>query len=133
MVEEVRYTKPHSLPSFDRPRAGRPHPTDPAAYILHLFRHIPLTSSSTILCTLFYLFFCTPFYHNVRWSLNCTYTNVETYSEAWRYTGQFSRWNRFKNAFPGLGIATVAFAGYCLYEHFFLKDDHHHHGSEEHH
>ncbi|KAK3295658.1 uncharacterized protein B0H64DRAFT_395892 [Chaetomium fimeti] len=55
-------------------------------------------------------------------------------AEAWRYTGRFTRFNRFKNSFPGLGIATVAFAGYCLYEHFFLQDDHHHGGSsEEHH
>ncbi|KAK0621516.1 NADH-ubiquinone oxidoreductase B12 subunit family-domain-containing protein [Bombardia bombarda] len=56
-------------------------------------------------------------------------------AEAWRYTGQFSRWNRFKNGFPGLGIAIVAFAGYCTYEHFFLKDDHHAskgHGEEHH-
>lgn len=50
--------------------------------------------------------------------------------EAWRYTGQFSRWNRFKGAFPGLGTATVAFAGYCAYEHFFMEDEHHH--GEEH-
>lgn len=48
------------------------------------------------------------------------------YSEAWRYTGPFTRWNRFKGLFPGLGIATVAFTAYCAYEHFFLKDDHHH-------
>ncbi|KAK5989193.1 hypothetical protein PT974_10693 [Cladobotryum mycophilum] len=55
-------------------------------------------------------------------------------AESWRYTGTFSRWNRFKTAFPGLGTATVAFAGYCAYEHFFLKDDHHgeHHGEEHH-
>ncbi|KAK3692911.1 NADH-ubiquinone oxidoreductase B12 subunit family-domain-containing protein [Podospora appendiculata] len=46
-------------------------------------------------------------------------------AEAWRYTGTFSRWNRFKNSLPGLGIATVAFAAYCTYEHFFLKNDHH--------
>lgn len=46
-------------------------------------------------------------------------------SEAWRYTGPFSRWNRFKGLFPGLGIATVAFTAYCAYEHFFLKDEHH--------
>nr|POE76160.1 hypothetical protein CFP56_59640 [Quercus suber] len=32
--------------------------------------------------------------------------------EAWRYSGPFSRYNRFKGSFPGLGIATVAFAGY---------------------
>ncbi|RDA91941.1 hypothetical protein CP533_1316, partial [Ophiocordyceps camponoti-saundersi (nom. inval.)] len=47
-------------------------------------------------------------------------------AEAWRYTGTFSRWNRFKNCTPGLGIATVAFASYCLYEHFFMEDEHHH-------
>jgi len=52
-------------------------------------------------------------------------------SEAWRYTGPFTRWNRFKGLFPGLGIATVAFAGYCVYEQLFLKDDHHH--AEDHH
>lgn len=46
-------------------------------------------------------------------------------SEAWRYKGLFSRWNRFKGAFPGLGIATVAFTAYCGFEYFFLKDDHH--------
>ncbi|KXG50055.1 NADH:ubiquinone oxidoreductase, B12 subunit [Penicillium griseofulvum] len=47
-------------------------------------------------------------------------------NETWRYTGPFSRFNRFKGLFPGFGIATVAFAGYCTYEHFFMKDDHHH-------
>jgi NADH dehydrogenase (ubiquinone) 1 beta subcomplex subunit 3 len=58
-----------------------------------------------------------------------------SYSEAWRYTGPFSRWNRFKGLFPGLGIATDAFTAYCAYEHFFLKDDHHHgdgHGEAHH-
>lgn len=57
------------------------------------------------------------------------------YSEAWRYTGRFTRFNRFKNSFPGLGTAIVAFAGYCAYEHFFLQDEHHHdsgHGKEHH-
>ncbi|PQE32770.1 NADh-ubiquinone oxidoreductase b12 subunit family protein [Rutstroemia sp. NJR-2017a WRK4] len=57
-------------------------------------------------------------------------------AEAWRYTGQFSRFNRFKNSFPGLGIATVAFAAYCGYEYLFLSDDHHGHAEghgEEHH
>ncbi|KAK2739430.1 hypothetical protein FQN57_006559 [Myotisia sp. PD_48] len=53
--------------------------------------------------------------------------------EAWRYTGPFSRWNRFKTGLPGLGIATVAFAIYCGYEYAFLKDDHHAHHKEEHH
>ncbi|KAK0646276.1 NADH-ubiquinone oxidoreductase B12 subunit family-domain-containing protein [Cercophora newfieldiana] len=46
-------------------------------------------------------------------------------NEAWRYTGHFSRFNRFKNALPGLGTASVAFAGYCLYEYLFIKDEHH--------
>ena len=46
-------------------------------------------------------------------------------SEAWRYKGQFSRFHRYSRAFPGLGIATVAFAAYCTYEHFFLEDKHH--------
>ncbi|KAI0527916.1 NADH-ubiquinone oxidoreductase B12 subunit family-domain-containing protein [Xylaria bambusicola] len=55
-------------------------------------------------------------------------------AEAWRYTGMFSRWNRFKSAFPGLGIATVAFAVYLGYEQMFLKDEHHGeaHGNEHH-
>ncbi|VUC29035.1 unnamed protein product [Clonostachys rosea] len=58
-------------------------------------------------------------------------------AEAWRYQGPFTRWNRFKGGLPGLGTASVAFAGYCLYEHFFLEEEHHHgdeHGhGEEHH
>ncbi|KAL1305607.1 hypothetical protein AAFC00_007208 [Neodothiora populina] len=55
-------------------------------------------------------------------------------AETWRYTGPFSRFNRFKGAFPGLGIATVAFAGYLAYEAVFLKDEHHGdgHGSDHH-
>ncbi|PQE13080.1 NADh-ubiquinone oxidoreductase b12 subunit family protein [Rutstroemia sp. NJR-2017a BBW] len=47
-----------------------------------------------------------------------------------------ARFNRFKNSFPGLGIATVAFAAYCGYEYLFLSDDHHGHSEghgEEHH
>ena len=47
------------------------------------------------------------------------------FSEAWRYTGPFTRWNRFKGTLPGLGTATVAFAAYCTYEYFFLTEDHH--------
>jgi NADH dehydrogenase (ubiquinone) 1 beta subcomplex subunit 3 len=56
--------------------------------------------------------------------------------EAWRYSGPFTRWNRFKGSFPGLGIATVAFVAYCGYEYLFLKDEHHGQDSghgEEHH
>ncbi|KAK9479035.1 NADH-ubiquinone oxidoreductase B12 subunit family-domain-containing protein [Lipomyces japonicus] len=36
--------------------------------------------------------------------------------EAWRYTGQFSRWNRLKGLFPGLGLGTGAFVLYLVYE-----------------
>ncbi|KAI2612255.1 NADH-ubiquinone oxidoreductase B12 subunit family-domain-containing protein [Hypoxylon fragiforme] len=56
-------------------------------------------------------------------------------AEAWRYTGLFSRWNRFKGAFPGLGIATVAFIAYLGYEKMFLEEEHHHgdsHGEGHH-
>ncbi|KAF2446397.1 hypothetical protein P171DRAFT_430557 [Karstenula rhodostoma CBS 690.94] len=52
--------------------------------------------------------------------------------EQWRYTGPFSRWNRFKGSFPGLGIATVAFAGYCVIEALFFKDEHHGHDEGHH-
>lgn len=52
--------------------------------------------------------------------------------EAWRYTGPFSRFNRYKRMFPGLGIATVAFTGYCVYEAMFLQDEHHHEGGDHH-
>lgn len=56
------------------------------------------------------------------------------HSEKWRYNGLFSRWNRFKGGFPGLGIATVAFAAYCGYEYLFVKDEHHgEHQGEGHH
>ncbi|KAF2457295.1 NADH-ubiquinone oxidoreductase b12 [Lineolata rhizophorae] len=50
--------------------------------------------------------------------------------EAWRYSGQFTRWNRLKGAFPGLGIATVAFGIYLGYEALFTKGEQH---GEEHH
>ncbi|RDL39352.1 uncharacterized protein BP5553_03692 [Venustampulla echinocandica] len=52
--------------------------------------------------------------------------------EAWRYSGPFTRWNRFRGSFPGLGIATVAFAAYCGYEYMFLKDDHGSHSDPHH-
>ncbi|KAK0513012.1 hypothetical protein JMJ35_005029 [Cladonia borealis] len=51
-------------------------------------------------------------------------------SEQWRYTGPFTRWNRFRGTLPGFGIASVAFAAYCGYEYLFLNDSHHGHGSE---
>lgn len=56
---------------------------------------------------------------------------TKTYREAWRYTGPFTRYNRFKGAFPGLGIATVAFTAYCAYEYFFLSSSGDQHGHTE--
>lgn len=56
-------------------------------------------------------------------------------SEAWRYTGPFTRGKRFKNSFPGFGTATVLFAGYLVYEQLFMKSEHGHadgHGEEHH-
>lgn len=49
--------------------------------------------------------------------------------DAWRYEGQFSRFNRFKSAFPGFGIAVGAFTVYLAYEKLVLKKDAH----DEHH
>ncbi|KAH8889334.1 hypothetical protein GQ53DRAFT_224005 [Thozetella sp. PMI_491] len=45
--------------------------------------------------------------------------------ETWRYQGRFSRFNRYRGALPGFGIASVAFAAYCTYEYFFLAPKHH--------
>ncbi|KAF3930022.1 hypothetical protein ABW19_dt0200950 [Dactylella cylindrospora] len=58
--------------------------------------------------------------------------------EAWRYTGPFTRANRFRGLFPGFGIATVAFAIYCGVEYFVFPPESHGHESghghgEEHH
>ncbi|KAK5138684.1 hypothetical protein LTR04_004288 [Oleoguttula sp. CCFEE 6159] len=53
-------------------------------------------------------------------------------AEAWRYTGPFTRWNRFRGAFPGLGIATGAFVVYLAYEAVFVKDEHGHDGGDHH-
>jgi NADH dehydrogenase (ubiquinone) 1 beta subcomplex subunit 3 len=52
---------------------------------------------------------------------------LHVHSEQWRYTGPFTRFNRFKGSFPGLGIATVAFAGYLVAEQLFFKDEGGHH------
>lgn len=54
------------------------------------------------------------------------------YSEAWRYTGPFTRLNRFRSALPGFGIAVVAFAGYMAYEQVFLTSAHGGHGEASH-
>ncbi|WPG97315.1 NADH-ubiquinone oxidoreductase B12 subunit family-domain-containing protein [Acrodontium crateriforme] len=48
--------------------------------------------------------------------------------EAWRSTGPFTRGKRLRGMFPGFGIATVAFAGYMVYEQFFLAPASHGHG-----
>ncbi|KAF2768466.1 hypothetical protein EJ03DRAFT_328315 [Teratosphaeria nubilosa] len=62
--------------------------------------------------------------HNDPWARN----------EAWRYTGPFTRAKRFRGLFPGFGIATVAFAGYMVYEQLFLTSSHHGEGhGEDHH
>ncbi|KAK9457394.1 NADH-ubiquinone oxidoreductase B12 subunit family-domain-containing protein [Dipodascopsis uninucleata] len=39
--------------------------------------------------------------------------------EAWRYTGQFSRFNRIKGMFPGFGLGAGAFVLYCVAEKVF--------------
>jgi NADH dehydrogenase (ubiquinone) 1 beta subcomplex subunit 3 len=47
--------------------------------------------------------------------------------EAWRKQPFFSKANTIKGMFPGLGIATVAFAIYCGVEYAITpKDDAHH-------
>jgi NADH dehydrogenase (ubiquinone) 1 beta subcomplex subunit 3 len=63
-----------------------------------------------------------------------TYSCV--HSEQWRYTGPFTRFQRFKGSFPGLGIATVAFGAYLAAEQFGLIGDahaHHDEAASEHH
>lgn len=47
--------------------------------------------------------------------------------DAWRYEGQFTRFNRFKGAFPGFGIGLAAFIVYVGYEKVTAKphDEHH--------
>ena len=54
------------------------------------------------------------------------------FSEAWRYTGPFTRRQRFKNLFPGFGIASAAFAVYLVYDFATAKADDHGGHSEEH-
>ncbi|KAF2093941.1 hypothetical protein NA57DRAFT_47700 [Rhizodiscina lignyota] len=46
--------------------------------------------------------------------------------EAWRYSGPFTRFNRFRRMFPGLGIATVAFGAYLAYDFATAQEEHHH-------
>ncbi|KAG2231486.1 NADH-ubiquinone oxidoreductase B12 subunit family-domain-containing protein [Thamnidium elegans] len=45
--------------------------------------------------------------------------------EAWRKSPIFSKTSNIRTMFPGLGIATVAFAAYCTYEHFVLDKKSH--------
>ena len=60
------------------------------------------------------------------------HTNMSAYSEAWRYTGPFSRWNRFKGIFPGFWIGAGAFGVYMVYEQLFMSSGHGHgEGHEE--
>lgn len=47
--------------------------------------------------------------------------------DAWRYQGQFTRYNRFKNVFPGFGIGLGAFVLYVGYEQLTKTEDHGHH------
>ena len=47
-------------------------------------------------------------------------------SEAWRYTGPFTRYQRFRGLFPGFGIGLAAFAGYMVYEQVFMSSGHAH-------
>lgn len=54
-------------------------------------------------------------------------TNPWAKRDAWRYQDQFTRLNRFKGAFPGLGIAIGAFSAYLVYDKVIKKDDHHSH------
>jgi NADH dehydrogenase (ubiquinone) 1 beta subcomplex subunit 3 len=70
----------------------------------------------------------------VRWdsSDHTDAPHLRIHSEQWRYTGPFTRFNRFKGSFPGLGIATVAFAGYLAAEQFLWKDEHAHHDEGHH-
>lgn len=60
-------------------------------------------------------------------------SKLTLYSEAWRYTGPFSRGNRFKGSFPGFGIALGAFAVYVAYDKLIADHGHHDHHGEEHH
>ncbi|KAK6542467.1 hypothetical protein TWF694_006421 [Orbilia ellipsospora] len=48
--------------------------------------------------------------------------------ETWRYTGPFTRMQRFRGVFPGFGIASVAFAIYCAAEYMFFPPQAHGHG-----
>ena len=59
-----------------------------------------------------------------------------SYSEAWRYTGPFTRRNRmYRGLFPGFGIGLAAFGVYMVYEQLFMSSGHGHGDghAEEHH
>ncbi|VEU23764.1 DEKNAAC104877 [Brettanomyces naardenensis] len=38
--------------------------------------------------------------------------------DAWRYQGVFAKGQRFRGAFPGIGIGFVAFLAYSIYEDY---------------
>ncbi|KAF2666087.1 hypothetical protein BT63DRAFT_442398 [Microthyrium microscopicum] len=47
--------------------------------------------------------------------------------EAWRYTGPFNKRElRWRGTFPGLGLATAAFAVYLAYDTFLAPEAEHH-------
>lgn len=52
-------------------------------------------------------------------------------SEAWRYSGPFTRRARFSGTLPGFGIALAAFAGYMVYEQLFMAKAHGHGDAHE--
>ncbi|WWD19626.1 hypothetical protein CI109_104088 [Kwoniella shandongensis] len=54
--------------------------------------------------------------------------------EAWRKSPIFSNRAMFRNMFPGLGTAIVAFTAYVIYDDYFAsKSTSHGHAKEEHH
>jgi hypothetical protein len=73
----------------------------------------------------------------VRLYSRCKYLpapSLYIHSEQWRYTGPFTRFQRFKGSFPGLGIATVAFGVYLAAEQAgLLGSEGGHHGDGGHH
>ena len=68
-------------------------------------------------------------------SLNLVHERLDVWlmgsSEAWRYSGPFTRYKRLvKGSLPGLGIGAAAFGVYVVAEAMFFKDDHHGHGKD---
>ncbi|ODQ58969.1 hypothetical protein WICANDRAFT_63473 [Wickerhamomyces anomalus NRRL Y-366-8] len=53
--------------------------------------------------------------------------------EAWRYQGHNTRFNRFKNVWPGFFWGVGAFAVYVAAEKVFFPPKSHHEHEDEHH